>query len=114
MLQILAELRLVALLQHNSVWLAVEPRVAWLLDVCCMGQKDGGPGTAREVAAVLGLQLATRQEVHAAAAAASPAPMVSCTVVMHPLRSMVSATFCANGQHLQSFAACSGCMRALW
>lgn len=57
MLQTLVELELVALLQHSSVWLAVEPRVAWLLDMCCTGQMEGGPGTARETAAVLGLQL---------------------------------------------------------
>jgi len=57
MLATLAELDLVALLQHSSIWLAVDPRTAWLLDMCCTGQMEGGPGTAQEVAQQLGLAL---------------------------------------------------------
>eukprot|EP00983_Pelagomonas_calceolata_P073981 1152349-Pelagomonas_calceolata.AAC.2 len=57
MLATLVELDLVALMQHSSIWLAVDPRTAWLLDMCCTGQMEGGPGTAQEVAAQLGLEL---------------------------------------------------------
>ena len=57
MLATLAEIELVALLQHSSIWLAVDPHTAWLLDMCCTGQMEGGPGTALEVAAHLGVQL---------------------------------------------------------
>ncbi|KXZ43093.1 hypothetical protein GPECTOR_102g46 [Gonium pectorale] len=53
MLATLASLRLHALLQHGGVWLAVPPESAELLNQCCTGQMDGGPGTAEEVAAVL-------------------------------------------------------------
>ncbi len=58
MLQILlAEPKLVALMQHNGVWLAVTPRTAWVLDQCCLGQQEGGLDTAVQVASVLGLEL---------------------------------------------------------
>ncbi|GFR50075.1 hypothetical protein Agub_g12219 [Astrephomene gubernaculifera] len=53
MLSSLSSLRLTALLQHGGVWLAVPPHLAELLNQCCTGQMDGGPGTAEEVAAVL-------------------------------------------------------------
>ncbi|GIL92732.1 hypothetical protein Vretifemale_20236 [Volvox reticuliferus] len=53
MLATLASLRLHALLQHGGIWLAVLPELSELLNQCCTGQMDGGPGTAEEVAAVL-------------------------------------------------------------
>ncbi|KAG1675023.1 hypothetical protein FOA52_002680 [Chlamydomonas sp. UWO 241] len=53
MLQLLSELRLVALLERACVWVAVDPGTAELLDRCCTGQKDGGPGTADEVTAAV-------------------------------------------------------------
>ena len=49
MLQVLSELKLVALLRDKSVWLAVDPTSAGYLDKCCTGQQDGGPDSAREV-----------------------------------------------------------------
>eukprot|EP00798_Chlamydomonas_sp_ICE-L_P016382 gene16382-22583_t len=54
MQQILTHLELTALLRDNSIWLSVDPTTAQYLDMCCTGQKDGGPGTAREVAELLG------------------------------------------------------------
>ncbi len=57
MLQMLHAEPLVALMQHNSVWLAVPPRTACILDMCCTGQLEGGPHTAQEVADTLGLVL---------------------------------------------------------
>ncbi|GIL64389.1 hypothetical protein Vafri_18227 [Volvox africanus] len=53
MLATLASLRLHALLQHGGIWLAVLPELSELLNQCCTGQMDGGPGTADEVATVL-------------------------------------------------------------
>jgi hypothetical protein len=72
MLDSLANMRLAGLLQHNTIWLAVNPDLAMLLDQCCTGQVhiasylqpsfahlslclqlDGGPNTAAEVAAIL-------------------------------------------------------------
>lgn len=49
MLQVLSELRLVALLYDNHVMLAVDSLTAGYLDRCCTGQKDCGPGSALEV-----------------------------------------------------------------
>ena len=54
MLQILTKLELTAILHNCSVWLSVDAITAEYLNLCCTGQKDGGPGTAREVAATLG------------------------------------------------------------
>ncbi len=54
MLQILTKLELTALLHNCSVWLSVDAITAEYLNLCCTGQKDGGPGTAQEVAATLG------------------------------------------------------------
>lgn len=65
MLQTLSELQLTALLQHNAIWLAVEPRLCWVLDQCCTGQLEGGPGTAKDVAESLGLVLPPRPELQA-------------------------------------------------
>ncbi|KAG2426935.1 hypothetical protein HXX76_012721 [Chlamydomonas incerta] len=53
MLATLSSLRLHALLQHGGIWLAAPPELGELLNQCCTGQLDGGPGTAEEVAAVL-------------------------------------------------------------
>ncbi|PNW86818.1 hypothetical protein CHLRE_02g096900v5 [Chlamydomonas reinhardtii] len=53
MLTTLSGLRLHALLQHGGIWLAVPPELGEVLNQCCTGQLDGGPGTAEEVAAVL-------------------------------------------------------------
>lgn len=74
MLQTLVDMRLVALLQHSSIWLAVDPRTGWLLDMACMGQLDGGPGTAADVAAALGLQLPPAAAEPAAPPAPQPGP----------------------------------------
>jgi hypothetical protein len=53
MLQVLCELDLVAVLQGSSIWIAVDATKADLLDRCCTGQVDGGPGTAAEVSRIV-------------------------------------------------------------
>lgn len=57
MLHILSQLHLVAVLRDCCLWMAVDEQMAQLLDLCCTGQLDGGPGTALEVAAILGALL---------------------------------------------------------
>ena len=53
MLQVLSEMRLVSLLHDNHVMLAVDALTAKHLDRCCTGQKDCGPGSAKEISDVL-------------------------------------------------------------
>ena len=54
MLQILAEMKLVAVLDSSgSIWVSVSHRSAHLLDRCCTGQKDGGPETAFFIHAII-------------------------------------------------------------
>ncbi len=58
MLQMLKqETNLVALLQHNAVWLPADPRTVWVLDMCCKGQLEGGPAMGQQIASTLGLVL---------------------------------------------------------
>eukprot|EP00877_Chromochloris_zofingiensis_P012453 jgi/Chrzof1/7461/Cz02g24250.t1 len=54
MLHVLSQLQLNALLQYNTIWLAVDNDMAWMLDICCIGSLEGGPATAAQVAAVAG------------------------------------------------------------
>jgi tRNA splicing endonuclease len=54
MLQILVELKLVAVLDESgSLWTSVDGQTAHLMDRCCTGQKDGGPEAGTSIGAII-------------------------------------------------------------